>query len=47
VIQRVVLVEFDSLEKAAAVDDGPCYRAALKVLGNAAERDIRIVEALA
>ena len=45
-IQRVVLVEFDSLDKAAAVYDSPGYQAALKVLGNAAERDIRIVEAL-
>ena len=46
-IQRVVLVEFDSLDKAAAAYDSPGYQAALKVLGNAAERDIRIVEALA
>ena len=46
-IQRVVLVEFDSLDKATAVYDSPGYQAALKVLGNAAERDIRIVEALA
>ena len=41
------MVEFDSLDKAAAVYDSPGYQAALKVLGNAAERDIRIVEALA
>ena len=45
--ERVVIVEFDSVEKAAAAHDGPGYQAALKVLGNAAERDMRIVEGLA
>ena len=45
--QRVVLIEFDSIEKAAAAHDSPGYQAALKVLGNAVERDLRIVEALA
>jgi uncharacterized protein (DUF1330 family) len=44
--QRVVLVEFDSVEKAAAAHDSPSYQAALKVLGNAVERDLRIVEGL-
>jgi uncharacterized protein (DUF1330 family) len=42
--QRVVLVEFDSLEQAIAAHDTPEYQAALKVLGNAVERDLRIVE---
>ena len=42
--QRVVLVEFDSLERAIAAHDGPGYQEALRVLGNAAERDVRIVE---
>jgi uncharacterized protein (DUF1330 family) len=46
-VQRVVVIEFDSVEKAVAAHDGRGYQAALKVLGNAAERDIRIVEALA
>ena len=32
--------------KAVAAHDGPGYQAALKVLGNAAQRDIRIVEGL-
>jgi len=45
--QRVVLVEFDSVDKAAAAHDSPGYQAALKVLGNACERDLRIVEGLA
>ena len=38
---------FDSVEKAAAAHDSPGYQAALKVLGNAVERDLRIVEGLA
>lgn len=46
VIQRVVLIEFDSVEKAAAAHDGAGYQAALRVLGNAVERDLRIVEGL-
>jgi uncharacterized protein (DUF1330 family) len=45
--QRVVIVEFDSVDQAAAVHDGPGYQAALKVLGNTVERDLRIVEGLA
>ena len=47
VMQRVVLIEFDSVEKAVAAHDGPGYQAALKVLGKAVERDMRIVEGLA
>ncbi len=47
VTERVVLIEFDSVEKAVATHDSPAYQAALKALGNGAERDIRIVEALA
>ena len=42
--QRTVIIEFDSVEKAVAAHDGPGYQAALKVLGNAAQRDLRIVE---
>jgi uncharacterized protein (DUF1330 family) len=42
--QRTVLVEFDSLAQAIAAHDSPGYQAALAVLGNAAERDLRIVE---
>jgi uncharacterized protein (DUF1330 family) len=45
--QRVVIIEFDSVEKAAAAHDSPGYQAALKVLANAADRDLRIVEGLA
>ena len=41
---RTVVVEFDSLTQAIATYDSPGYQAALAVLGNAAERDVRIVE---
>lgn len=47
IAQRVVIVEFDSVEKAIACHDGAEYQAALKVFGNAAKRDLRIVEGLA
>jgi len=45
--QRVVIIEFDSVEKAVAAHDSPGYQAALKVFAKAAERDLRIVEGLA
>ena len=45
--ERVVLIEFDSVEKAVAAHESEGYQAALKVFGNAAERDMRIVEGLA
>jgi uncharacterized protein (DUF1330 family) len=45
--QRVVIIEFDSMAKAIATHDSPGYQAALKVLGNAVERDMRLVEGLA
>jgi uncharacterized protein (DUF1330 family) len=46
IAQRVVIIEFDSVEKAVATHDGEGYQAALKVFNKAAERDLRIVEAL-
>lgn len=45
VIQRVVIVEFDSLDAAVATHDGAAYQAAFKVLDGGAVRDFRIVEA--
>jgi uncharacterized protein (DUF1330 family) len=45
--QRTVIIEFDSVERATATHDSPGYQAALKALGNAAKRDLRIVEGLA
>ena len=43
---RVVIIEFDSVEQAIATHEGPGYKVALDALGNAAERDIRIIEGL-
>jgi uncharacterized protein (DUF1330 family) len=42
--QRVVVMEFESFDKAVATYNGAAYRAALQALGSAAERDFRIVE---
>ena len=44
-VQRSVVIEFESLQQALAAHDGAGYQEALRVLGNAAERDLRIVEA--
>jgi len=38
------VIEFDGMAQALALHDSPEYQAALKVLGDAVERDIRIVE---
>lgn len=46
-MQRVVVIEFDSVDKAVAAHDSDGYQAALKALGSAADRDIRIVEGAA
>ena len=42
--ERVVVIEFDSVEKAIAAYESPAYQAAFKILGNAADREIRMVE---
>ena len=44
IMQRLVLIEFDSVEQATHAHDSPAYQAALRVLGNAVDRDLRIVE---
>jgi len=44
--QRAVLIEFDSVAKATEAHDSPAYQAALEALGNGADRDIRIIEAV-
>ena len=46
-MQRVVLIEFDSVEQAVAAHDGAAYQAALKALNNGADREIRIIEGVA
>lgn len=46
--ERVVLVEFDSLQQAIAAHETPAYQEALKVLGSGnVERDMRVVEGAA
>jgi uncharacterized protein (DUF1330 family) len=42
-MERTVLIEFDSVEKAVAVHDSPAYRAALAALDDGVVRDLRIV----
>lgn len=42
--QRIVIIEFDSVAQAIAAHDSAVYQQALRLLGNAAERDLRIVE---
>ena len=42
--QRIVIIETDSVDKAVAAHDSTGYQAALKELGNGADREIRIVE---
>ena len=41
---RTTLIEFPTVEAAVAAYHSPAYQAALEVLGDAAEREIRIVE---
>jgi uncharacterized protein (DUF1330 family) len=43
-MQRIVVIEFDSVEQAVAAHDSEGYQAALNALNNGADRDIRIVE---
>lgn len=42
--ERSVVIEFDSVAQAIAAYESPAYQAALKILGGAAERDVRILE---
>ena len=44
--QRIVIIEFDSVEAARAAHDSPAYQEALAALGGGADREIRIVEGL-
>jgi uncharacterized protein (DUF1330 family) len=43
-MERIVLIEFDSLEQAIATHDSPGYREALVALEGGAVRDIRMVQ---
>ena len=42
-LERSVVLEFDSVEAAIAMHDSPDYQAALAALGDGAVRDLRIV----
>ncbi|MFJ4877174.1 DUF1330 domain-containing protein [Streptomyces sp. NPDC088745] len=45
-MHRVVLIEFDSLDRAVAAYESEAYQKALVVLADCAERDFRMVEGL-
>lgn len=42
--QRTVLIEFESVARAIAAHQSPAYQEALRALGDAVDRDMRIVE---
>ncbi|MGE3149411.1 MAG: DUF1330 domain-containing protein [Pseudorhodoplanes sp.] len=42
--ERLVIIEFDSIDAAKATHDSPAYQAALKALGNGVDRDLRLIE---
>jgi uncharacterized protein (DUF1330 family) len=43
---RTTLIEFPSVEAAVAAYESPAYQAAPAALGDGAERDLRIIEAM-
>jgi uncharacterized protein (DUF1330 family) len=45
VLERTVVIEFESVNQAVGAYESPGYQAALRALGDGAERDLRIVEA--
>jgi uncharacterized protein (DUF1330 family) len=45
-MERAVLIEFDSVEKAVATHASPAYQAALVALADGVVRDLRIVPGL-
>jgi uncharacterized protein (DUF1330 family) len=46
-MERVVVIEFASVDAAIKAHDSPAYQAALAALADGADRDIRIVEGAA
>ncbi len=44
VLQRTIVVEFESYDTALAAHESEAYQKALQALGSGAERDFRIVE---
>ena len=47
VSERTIVIEFDSVQQAISTHDSAAYQEALRALGGGADRDIRIVEAMA
>ena len=45
VMERTVVIEFDSVDDAVAAYESAAYQDALRALGDGAERDLRIIEA--
>lgn len=45
-MQRTIIIEFQSVERAIEAYESDEYQAALEVLGDGATRDIRIIEAV-
>ncbi len=43
-LQRTVVIEFDSVDQAISTHDSPAYQEALQALSDGAVRDMRIVE---
>jgi uncharacterized protein (DUF1330 family) len=43
-LERVVITEFPSLAQAIAAHDSPAYQEAVRVLGDGAVRDVRMIE---
>ena len=46
VVERTVVIEFGSVEQAVAAYESRLYQEALRALGDGAERDLRIIEAV-
>ena len=46
IVERTTLIEFPSVEAAVAAYESPGYQEALRALGDGAERDLRIIEAV-
>ncbi len=42
--ERTTVIEFDTVDQAVAAYESAAYQEALRVLGDAADRDIRIIE---
>jgi uncharacterized protein (DUF1330 family) len=45
-VERTVIIEFGSVDEAVAAYESPAYQKALEALGDGAERDLRIIEAI-